>query len=88
MPALSSFYGIIVRMQNEIGAVHHTPHIHAVYGDDEIVVSVTGEVIEGSIPNKQLKILIAWIAIHEDELKANWELLQNGEGYNKIDPLR
>ena len=88
MPALSSFYGIIVRMQNETGAVHHKPHIHAVYGDDEIVLTIDGETLEGEFPNKQLKILQAWIAIHEEELKLNWELLQKGEGYIKIEPLR
>lgn len=87
MPALSMFFGIIVRMQSEKGGKHNKPHIHALYGNDEIVVGTNGEVIEGKIPNKQMKILSAWIAIHEDELNANWELLSNGDGYFKIDPL-
>lgn len=34
MPALSMFYGIIVRMQNERGGRHHKPHIHAIYEDE------------------------------------------------------
>lgn len=88
MPALSMFFGIIVRMQSEMGGKHKKPHIHALYGDDEIVVTVEGEILEGSFPNKQMKLLLAWIAIHEDELRANWELLSNGEGYFKIEPLR
>ena len=88
MPALSMFYGIIVRMQSEKGGKHSKPHIHALYGDYEIVVGIDGEVLEGSFPNKQMKLLLAWIAIHEDELRANWELLSNGEGYFKIEPLR
>lgn len=88
MPALSMFYGIIVRMQSERGGKHNKPHIHALYGNDEIVVSIDGEVLEGNFPNKQMKLLLAWITIHEDELRANWELLSNGEGYFKIEPLR
>ena len=88
MPALSMFYGIIVRMQSERGGKHNKPHIHALYGEDEIVVSIDGEVLEGKIPNKQLKLLLAWMAIHEDELYANWKLLSDGEGYFKIEPLR
>ncbi len=36
MPALSMFYGIIVRMQSEKGGKHHKPHIHALYRDDEM----------------------------------------------------
>lgn len=88
MPALSMFFGIVVRMQSERGGKHNKPHIHALYGEEEIVVSVTGEILEGTFPNKQLKLLIAWIAIHEDELRANWDLVSNGEGYFKIEPLR
>ena len=82
------FYGIIVRMHSERGGKHNKPHIYAIYGDVEIVVSLDGEVLEGAFPAKQQKLLIAWIAIHEDELRANWQMLSNGEGYFKIEPLR
>ncbi|MCM1126967.1 MAG: DUF4160 domain-containing protein [Lachnospiraceae bacterium] len=88
MPALSMFFGIIVRMQSEKGAKHNKPHIHALYGDSEIVVGIDGEILEGNFPNKQMKLLLAWMAIHEEELQANWRLLSNGDGYFKIDPLR
>ena len=82
------FFGIIVRMQSEKGGKHNKPHIHALYGDNEIVVGIDGEILEGSLPNKQLKLLLAWMIIHEDELQANWKLLSNGDGYFKIEPLR
>ena len=88
MPALSMFFGIIVRVQSERGGKHNKPHIHALYGDSEIVVGIDGEILEGNFPNKQKKLLLAWMAIHEDELEANWKLLSNGEGYFKIEPLR
>ena len=81
MPTLSMFYGIIIRMQSE-------KHIHCLYGDDEIVMSLDGEVLEGSIPANKLKLIVAWISLHEDELRANWKLLSEGEGYFKIEPLR
>ena len=88
MPALSMFYGIIVRMQSEKGGKHHKPHIHALYGDAEIVIALDGEVLEGEFPIRQRKMLEGWMAIHEDELKANWQMLSDGEGYFKIDPLK
>ena len=88
MPVLSTFYGIIARMFNEKGGQHKLPHVHAKYGDNEIAVAFDGTVLEGNLPPKQLKMLLAWIAIHEDELKANWELLLNGEQIFKIDPLK
>lgn len=52
------------------------------------MVSIEGEILEGTFPNKQLKLLLAWITIHEEELKQNWNLLSNGEGYFKIAPLQ
>ena len=88
MPALSMFFGIIVRMQSERGGKHHKAHIHAIYNDYEIVIALDGETLEGSFPKKQLKMLEGWMAIHEDELAANWRMLSNGDGYFKIDPLR
>lgn len=45
------------------------------------MVSIDGDVLEGDFPKKQLKLLLAWAAIHEDELRANWKMLSDGEGY-------
>lgn len=88
MPALSMFFGIIVRMQSERGGRHHKAHIHAIYGNYEIVIALDGEILEGQFPSRQLKMLEGWIAIHEDELIANWQLLSAGEGFFKIEPLK
>lgn len=88
MPALSMFFGIIVRMQSERGGKHNKPHIHAIYNDDEIVIALDGEILDGKFPVRQLKMLEGWMAIHEDELAANWKMLSEGDGYFKIDPLK
>jgi hypothetical protein len=47
-----------------------------------------GEIIEGSIPNSKMKLLQAWIELHQDELVADWNLAVSGEQPYKIDPLR
>lgn len=88
MPTLSMFYGILIKMYKELGGKHNIPHIHAEYGDYEAVYSFKGNLIEGSLPNKQKKLVEAWIALHEDELDANWKLLQSGEQFFKINPLQ
>ena len=75
-------------MQSEKGGKHHKPHIHAIYGDYELVIALDGEVLEGEMPSKQLKMLEGWMAIHEDELVANWKMLSEGEGFFKIEPLK
>jgi hypothetical protein len=88
MPSLSSFYGIIVWMYAESGGQHNKPHIHAKYSGEEIVVAFDGETLSGSIPKAKMKLLLAWMEIHREELEANWELLQNGEQIYKIEPLK
>ena len=88
MPTLSMFYGVIIRMFAEKGGQHHEPHIHAVYGDKQVVISLDGEIIEGSLPANKMSLLKAWIDIHQDELKANWQLLLEGDVHFKIDPLK
>ena len=89
MPAISMFYGIIIYMYFKDNRQHHLPHIHAKFQGDEVVVSIPdGEVIDGSIPSPKLKLLLAWIELHKDELSANWELAVAGEQPYKIEPLR
>ncbi|MCF0144249.1 MAG: DUF4160 domain-containing protein [Firmicutes bacterium] len=88
MPILSAFYGIVVRMYREQSGKHNIPHIHAEYAGDEVVLSLDGDVIEGSIPKNKMKLLVAWVEIHHEDLIANWKLLNNGEKIFRIDPLR
>lgn len=75
-------------MYREINSKHSLPHIHAEYQDDEVVVSLEGEVLSGKIPIKKLKLVLAWIEIHKEDLEANWKLLSEGQKFFKIQPLR
>lgn len=89
MPTISMFYGILVSMFFKDIDHHNLPHIHAEYQDFNAVLSIPeGEVLRGSLPIKKLKILQAWIAIHEDELMTDWKLAVRGEPIFKIEPLR
>jgi hypothetical protein len=88
MPVLSTFFGIIIRMYPERGGKHNLPHIHAYYSDSEVVVSLDGTVLEGGIPRNKMKLLEAWMVIHQEELEANWEILMSGEKFFRIDPLK
>ncbi len=89
MPIISMFYGIIVRMFSFDTQKHHDPHIHVYYQDQSAIVAIpSGEVLDGEIPSKKLKLVQAWVEIHQDELLADWELAVNGEELFKIDPLK
>jgi len=35
-----------------------------------------------------MKLVQAWVEIHQDELMADWELATKGEAVFKIEPLR
>ena len=89
MPVISMFYGIIVRMFFFDTSRHRTPHIHLKYQRYEAVISIPdGIVLEGSFPSAKLRLVLAWIEIHKEELMADWKLASNGEKVFKIEPLR
>ena len=88
MPELSRFYGIIIRMYMEAGGQHHWPHFHAYYGEDVAIYSLSPiELIAGGLPRRQARFAEAWAELHEEELIADWELLQAGQVPNPIIPL-
>ena len=89
MPVISMFYGIIVSLYFLDNKQHKKPHIHAKYQEQEAVVSITdGKVLEGQLPPPKMRLLLAWIEIHKDELMADWELAASGQQPYRIEPLR
>jgi len=88
MPVLSIFYGIIVKMFVEPLGKHNLPHIHADYSGQNIAIALDGTILEGTFPPNKLKLLLAWIEIHKEDLEANWETLIKDGQYFRIDPLK
>lgn len=88
MPTISMYFGIIIRMYYA-PKEHNPPHIHVYYQDFNAVITIEdAEIIKGKLASKQLRLVIAWIEIHREELLANWKLCQNGEKPFSIDPLK
>jgi Domain of unknown function (DUF4160) len=88
MPTISMFYGIIIRIYFMDDEHHNLPHIHAQYAEHITSISILdGEVLAGSLPKKQLRLVQAWVEIHRDELTADWGLAVEGETPYKIPPL-
>jgi len=89
MAILSMFYGIIISMFYGDNKQHKLPHIHAQYQDFEASFSIPeGIIIEGSLPLKKIKLVQAWIVMHEEDLMANWELATNEKNIFRIEPLK
>ena len=88
MPELSRFYNIIIKMIFQDNVQHHKTHFHVNYNEYEASVGIDGELIAGSLPVKQLKLVQAWAAIHEEELYAAWNNAVRNIPFDKIEPLR
>jgi hypothetical protein len=89
MPILSMFYGIVIRMYFNDDRQHHVPHFHADYAGQRAVFNITnGELLAGELPAGKVRLVVAWIEIHREELLADWELAVNGEDVFKIEPLK
>jgi hypothetical protein len=89
MPELSRFFGIIIRMFSEPSERHHVPHFHAYYQENVAVFSISPvEIMTGSMPQRQQRLIEAWAELHQEELLVDWNLLQEGKRPAPIDPLR
>ena len=89
MAVLSMFYGLIISMFYGDNRQHKLPHIHVKYQDFEAVFSIPdGELMTGDLPKKKIRLVQAWIVMHEEDLMANWELATNEMNIFKIEPLR
>lgn len=85
MPEISLFYGIRVTMYYDD---HNPPHFHAEYNDKKAIIEIGhARVIKGGLPSRQLKLILAWCVLHQDELMQNWELAKDGKALNRINPL-
>ena len=89
MPLISAFYGIAIMMFFFDNRRHSRPHIHAQYAEHEALIDIdNGEVLEGDLPTSRMKLVQAWIEIHDAELVTDWRLAIQGRQLNKIEPLR
>lgn len=85
MPEICRFYGIIILM---FWDDHNPPHFHVRYGNYRAIVTLDSPTVRGNLPVRIAKLVFDWLAIHEDELRANWVKLLNGEQPDRIEPLK
>ena len=66
---------------------HNPPHVHAMYGGHEALVSLDGAVLAGGLPRRALSMVHEWLAIHRTELVGNWQRAQQRQPLQPIEPL-
>ncbi len=85
MPTISLFFGIKITMYYD---EHMPPHFHAEYNNNKALIDIiNSQTIKGALPARQLKLVLAWAVIHQDELMQNWELAKDKQPLNRIAPL-
>lgn len=84
MPTISRFYGIVIFMNYRD---HNPPHFHARYQEFEITVDIESGIVNGSMPQRALKLIFEWGEKYEKELRDNWERARLGEPLKDIPPL-
>lgn len=83
MPALSRFYGIVMRMYF-LESEHNPPHVHAIYGEDAAAFDIrTGDLLDGGLPTRATDMVREWISKNRDELLEMWDTQE----FKKLDPL-
>ena len=85
MPAISTFYGILIRMFfND----HAPPRFRARYGEFEETIEIgTQSILEGYLPTRALNLVHEWAIIHKEELLEDWRLCRANAPPSKIEPL-
>ena len=85
MPEISSFFGIKCSMYF---LDHNPPHFHVDYAGDEALIDIqNASVLRGTLPTKQLKLVLGWCVLRRAELMDDWELVKVGKSPLKIKPL-
>ena len=85
MPEISRFLGIVIAMYYQ---EHQPPHFHAKYGAHTGVFSIVDlKLIEGSLPNRVISLVLEWAFQHREELMEDWELAMAKKPLRKIAPL-
>ena len=80
MPEISLFFGIRITIYYND---HNPPHIHAEYAGQKALIDIqNASVLKGFLPGRQLKIVLAWCVLYQDELMQNWELVKEGKEPN------
>lgn len=85
LPELSRFFGIIISMYY---SDHAPPHFHAKYGGEQVTLRIAdGEVLEGSLGTRALRLVEEWRVLHQSELHDDWHRAQARQPLNRIQPL-
>ncbi len=85
MPEISRFFGIIVAMYYDD---HQPPHFHVRYGSKKGRFAIDDlRMLEGTLSPRTRGLVIEWAALHQEELRRDWERAARHEPLMPVPPL-
>ncbi len=85
MPIISTFFGIVIRMDYK---EHAPPHFHAEYEGQHGTFDFSGQPVAGSVESgTALRLIHEWAVAHKAQLEANWAKMEAGQPLERIEPL-
>jgi hypothetical protein len=82
LPIISTFYGIIIRMNF---GDHNPPHFHAEYQGYQAAFEIkTGKLVAGEFPANAKRLVEAWTKKNRTALLANWKHAVTREPLERI----
>jgi hypothetical protein len=85
MPEICRFLGIIITMYYND---HPPPHFHVRYNQQKAIIDIeTLSILEGKLTPRVLGLVVEWAAMHQSELRENWQLARQNNPLEKIQPL-
>jgi hypothetical protein len=84
VPRIAEFYGIVIAMFHND---HEPAHFHATYGEYRAVVGIDPlRVLDGTLPPRALRMVMAWARTHQLELRQNWQRARERQPLTRIEP--
>ncbi|MGB0454208.1 MAG: DUF4160 domain-containing protein [Bacteriovoracaceae bacterium] len=87
MPRISEVFGIAIYMYWFDNKRHKKPHIHAIFSGKQVVVSLDGRILAGSIGIRGNKIVQEFVLERRKELNEAWKLAIKGKDLPWIKPI-
>ena len=66
---------------------HNPPHFHVRYNEYRALINIENGEVTGKLPRRVLALVYEWLDLHKDELRTNWERMENGQAMLRINPL-
>lgn len=85
MPEISRFFGIVIRMYY---GDHAPPHFHVRYGSQKALIEIeTLALMRGQLSPRALGLVMEWAALHQQELREDWNLARANAPLKPIQAL-